>query len=376
MKTISLLERYGIATNPEARSIIKQTPILASIEENQPKYTLTQTLTPFPGQTVRVIGTSEFDPHTRKIHRISPKTFAIALESNQTGFPDPLQRAGWTLSHVLVHDYPQRIDYLQESVQVLQKKKLISATLLPHTQGLDKAKQLVKMKKKLFGENLQEFAALHKKLACLLAKNDSSFELDAIEQFFAALPTVANPFEWLSHAHQMAADLFIAQPQQALIHSILNDRFGKFGKKSENCFPNVSTSLEIIIKEAENQLQLQQEKANATTEQVKLYYVTQMGKVIGHASMPILLQYLSEDLMFPPPELKLFQQKLQALAYRHVLDFFEELSFSLDPGQVHSWMKKELLDDIALLEGGASGLEIPQELSKYFAFRHINLSIM
>jgi hypothetical protein len=382
MKTLSLLERYGIATNPEARSVIKQSPIYTIIEGDSSKCTLSQTLTLFPGQVIHVIGTSELDPKNRTIRRFSPETFSISLESNQTGFPHPLQRTGWTLTHSLLHDCPQRIDLLHYTAEVLEKKKSIISTLLPHTPLMEKAKSLLKIRKRVFENKIEEFIDLHKQLALTIARAAyrspfPSFEF--IDHFFMAALNHPKAFDWLSETNQMISEFFITKPHQTLIHSILNQSAAKFGSQdSVKRFLALKELFDTILIEAKKNIASLKAAAGSANEQVRLNYVEEVGKIFASSAQTIILQYLSEDLMFQPPKLQLFDQKVQAATYQHVLDFANELStpFEAEPEnefeKVYVFMKQKMQADILLFEKDHK-LEIPKELSHYFELRHLSL---
>jgi hypothetical protein len=385
MKTLSLLERYGIATNPEARAPIKQAPIHTLLEKtDHTTCMLTQTLTLFPGQTIHIRGESHFDPKTRKIHKISPETFSISIESDQTGYPHALQRAGWSLSHRLIHDCPQRLDLMRESAEIVAQKKKIIQTLQPQTNAIEKAKALIKLKKLLVQEHAAQFIELHRQLALALVQSalgssqrsshsSSQSDFQFIHVFYDNALKDRHPFEWIAQANAMVSEYFIVAPYQALLHAILHLDRSKFcGTKPENCFQEAFGWLEKIYDDAEKKVAALKLSSSMAEVQIKLNYIEGMGKVLGSAVQAIMLQYLSEDLMFKPPLLTPFTQKIQAAAYRHVQDFMTELSSSIfEP--TYLYLKNTLEEDIALFEN-RQPLAIPAELHEYFEQRYQNLN--
>lgn len=385
MKAIALLERYGIASNSEARATVKQSPIYTSIEEHSSVYTLRQTITLFPGQTITVVGSSSLDPKTHAINRLFPETFRLSLESTQTGCPHPLQRAGWTLASQLVPEFPQRIDLLKEAAPLFQGKSRAVAGLSPQGGMLKRAKELLSLKKRCFDQHAKELLELHKQLAFAVIK---AFNAEttiqnkaAIEQFYEHLSNLQHPFQYFAHTSQMIREYFTAEPYQMLVDAIIKGKSTDFGSPSaQTRYLATKTVWEQAFEAAKDKIRQQKIEAACPIEKARLDYISCMGEVFGHAAKAIILQYLSEDLVFKPPALTPFEQKVQAAAYHHLEDFLEELTpentshqtFSLN--ETYESMKRQIKQDIAFFDEEKQ-MALPQELADYFEKRHQSLAV-
>jgi hypothetical protein len=385
MKALSLLERYGIATNPEARAIVRQSPILTVIDGDDATCTLTQTLTLFPGQTVVVIGTSALDPKTQTIHQLFPDTFSVSLESTQTGYPHPSQRAGWTLAHQLLHDCPQRIDLLTKAAELLQTKKEVIQGLLPHGSLIGKAKKLFKYKALAFAEHQQEFLDLHRRLALAIFQSAPKHDVPhhaeiTASTYFDMLKNQLAPFNGLVDTYQCIREHAITKPHQVLLNAILMGKSNDIGNNDAMTrYHAAQAILDQALDNSLHEIELQAKGTVLPLERAKFEFIYSMGKVLGSAAETVMLQYLSEDLMYPPPALKRFEQKIQAAAYRHVEDFFDELAIPLEGDyaqnqkSVYHLLKNEMNWDLSLFQQDQD-LEIPEELALYFDRRYLSLS--
>lgn len=369
MKVLALLERYGIASNPEARIHVKQSPIHTSMEVDSSLCTLSQTFSLFPGQTIVVKGDSAFDSQHQTISRLFPETFSISLESTQTGFPHPSQRAGWTLGSQLLPESPQRIDLLTHAVTIFQERRQVIEELLPQGRLIDHAKRLLRLKRKAFEANCQEFLDLHKELyLAILGAGLEEVEISAarneVEEFFCQLQSHPVPFDYLLEINQQIRDRYISKPHHELLEAVLKGRTNDFGGRDpELRYRAVQKVFESALMQARSE--------------GKCGFMPCMGKVLGGAAKQIILQYLSEDLVYSPPVLTLFERMVQEAAYTQIKDFLEELSTSLGidkEQQVYLMMKDQLKRDIALFRDQVD-LIISDELSEYFSHRYESLKV-
>lgn len=375
MKAIALLERYGIASNSEARASVKHSPIYTLVEQDSCVCTLKQTLSLLPGQTITVMGTSELDPKTHAISRLFPETFCLSLESSQTGCPHPLQRAGWTLASQLIPEFPQRIDLLKETAPLFHGKSRAIVELSPQGGLLKRAKELLSLKKRCFNQHAKEFLELHKKLAFAIAKN-ADREISEIDLFFDHVATLNNPFEYLADTSQMIRENFMAEPYHILLDAIIKAKStGLCDHSPEIRYSTAKSLLDQAFISIENRISQQKLDTQSDDERIQLDYISCMGGILKQASKQIVLQYLSEDLVFPPPLLTAFERQLQATAYVHLRDFLNELSppsgtsnsYSLT--EVYENMRKQIEDDFAIFQEEKK-LSIPDELAEYFQGRY------
>ena len=389
MKVISLLERYNIASNHEARHIVKQTPIYTKMENDASRCTLSQMLTLFPGQTIVVKGASSLDPKTLTIQKLFPETFSISFESTQTGFPAPSQRYGWALANALIPEAPQRIDLLTEIADIFHLKKEIISGLLPDGHLVKKAKLLLQLKRHAFKNHPQKFLSLHAELSrsIVLAAPQEWRTVDSlatVDRFYDFLHSHQHAFECLSHCHELICAAYINSPHQTLLSAILKGKDSQFGSPDVKERLAAATSLlDHSIDNAKGSLQGPIERpGNPSSWKVQLDYMACMGKIIGMGSRTIILQYLSEDLIYTPPLLNPFERQLQSSAYHQVKDFSEELHLPIETlsreeqeALLEQMMRESIQKDIQTFAEDHED-SIPEKLSHYFKIRNESLGVI
>lgn len=385
MKALALLERYGIATNPEARSIVKNSPIFTTIENETSVCILEQQLVLFPGQTIVVMGSSELNLQTQTIHKLFPGTFYISLESTQTGFPHPSQRAGWAWANQLLPESPQRPDLLNVLANFFERKKQVMTALLPHGKLLNQAKNLLRLKKQVFENNKNELIELHREYALTLLQAASSPQnkediLSSITLFYDLLHADISPFDLLTDIHQKVRDQFIAKPHKALLD--------KVNTHSDKIFPQVNKGLDFetaknilnnALKDSHHEIQTYLNLETATEKDNIIWkYIDRLAILLGPSTNQIILQYLSEDLLYIPPILNGFERKIQASTYAQAEDFMSELHAGLSLNKqtnfqwIHQKIKDDISKDMSILKSDGN-LPIPNELEHYFQLRHQSL---
>lgn len=372
MKVIALLERYGIASNPEARNFVKTSPIHATIQDDASMCTLTQTLSLFPGQKIVVKGKSSLDPKTQTINTLFPDSFHLLLELTQTGFPHPIQRTGWSLASQLIPDFPQRIDLLDKTGVLFLRRNEVIANLLQQGHLLQQAKGLHILKRNIFEKHTSELIDLHKNLAAAFLKAASApqeIHLEA-EEFFRHLSLHPTPIKALSEIYHTIKENFIVKPHQLLLNAIIK------GKSTDLTNTNHEVRYQVaknLLEEALNQAKHELQTSNII--HVNSNYIKFLGEIYAKASKNIILQYLSEDLIFQPPTFSSFESKLQAAAYLHLNDFLDELLTEQTHTEesIYQRIKKQILSDIHLFQEETLP-DISKELSLYFQSRFNSLS--
>lgn len=373
MKVIALLERYGIASNPEARASVIQAPIMTAVEDDSTICTLTQTFSLFPGQTVIVKGASALDPKTLMINSLFPDSFSVSLESTQTGFPDPCQRHGWALAPHLLSEFPQRYDLLGIIGETFRLRKQLINDLLPKGCLVDSAKKMIKVKKQAFELCKSEILTLHRQLALSITKAASS-ELtmdhlkDTISNFYDLLLKSDNAYELLIDTHQQLSECYISKPYQKLLEAVVKGKDLEFGNQDSA----------IRYQAAHMRLNQYMHKSwqSIHLDTVRNRYMNALGQVLGQAAQKVILQHLSEDLVFIPPQLSSFEAKLQVAAYRQMSDFITELSTPLNNvAETACKMKEQLNSDIQLFESEEK-LEIATQFAVYYQGRYASLAAL
>lgn len=373
MKALALLERYGIASNAEARASVKNTPIVPIFATDPSKCTLEQTLTLFPGQTILVMGSSEWNHTTQSISRLFPETFSISLTSTQTGFPHPSQRAGWALANQLLPECPQRLDMLPNCKAFFETKKQVTFALLPNGKLVDKAKKLLKLKTEVFNTHKGVFIDMHKVFIKALIEASPSAQkdhfLDITMAFFNELECQHAPYNLISNVHQKIWDSYIAKPHQALFQAAFKEMSPHPGHTENN--HTTKQIFEEALRHSKNEIALLRIHAASSYEKRKLDYIECIGSIVGIAAEGIILQYLSEDLNFPPPTLSPFERMIQTMAYLQAEDFVQELFSDSVPNEraIYSQLSKQMMQDTLVLSNNVP-LNFSNELAEYYHQRH------
>lgn len=367
MKALALLERFGIATNPEARGVVKSTPITA-VSTGQATCTLVQTFHLFPGQTIVVKGNSELDSTSQAIKALVPETFSISISQDLdlTGFPAPLQRAGWTLGGALIPKFLQRKDLLKEVDKLIKEQQELTARLTPHGNLISYSKKILKAKQETFKKHQDELIGLHRKLMYALINAAERSDLKSvIDNYFNDLMKNANGFDQLTDAYCVIRNQFISSPQQNLIEAIIAGKSTNLG----------SNEAEVRLKAAKEFLTTEIERAksslepNATSE---LQFIKSIGELIGKGSASITLQYLSEDLVYSPPCLNKFEKKLQEISIIHLQDYLEDFRSQTTVKNTYTQVQAHLAADIDALE--SDKFMFSTLLENYFSKRYQSLT--
>ena len=369
MKALALLEHYNIASNVQARNHVKQTPILTLKEEGNSNYLLKQIFMLFPGQTITITGNAALNDNIGNSLQLFPETFSVSLESVQTGFPHPLQRTGWALGPSLIPECPQRINLLGNLSEFFQNKKFIVTALQPGGQWIESVKRLLKLKKQAFTLHQTELLTLHRTLAHTLSHNPQ--QKQCVDNFFDDLETKPQAFEQLAEIYQILRDNFLIKPYSRLLEIIFNEKGEDFSHYPPPMrYQMTKQLLNQALKEAYQEV-LDLKLAANPTELSKWEFIESLGYHLGTASKAVILQHLSEDLMFPPPSLNTFEKQLQVATYSQIADFFYELKLQTESiTDVYKLMKDELNADIALFQGiSNNGLIINETLEKYYRER-------
>ena len=142
-----------------------------------------------------------------------------------------------------------------------------------------------------------------------------------------------------------------------------SDESFKFVKATQILDQSLTESLHFFVE--------QEALSQVSNEKIKLKYIQLYGPILGSASKNIILQYLSEDLIFSPPILTSFESKIQTGAYTHLENFLSELD--LLPRDLFNHMQQHLIDDITLFNSGHPTI-ISEEIALYFKKRYMSLN--
>lgn len=359
MKANTLLRAHGICETSEALKLLQKAAIQTNFDPKAHTSTVSLTLNVFPGMTVQVVGS--FLRHDNRSNPITPiqNSFQLSLSAPNPGFPHPLQHTGWALPAVLVPIFPQRLHELPHFEALYQRKQNIVRDLLPGGNAFYRANQLLQQRKFAFQENAAELLQLHQELAYTLLK-----KRECVDRFFAFLRQQEDPIPLLGQTYQMINEVVILHPHLTLQEAwIVHQMRGLY--QPEMAYGAAQQLLfEAYVKGMESISSLDLDGSIRA-------FMVEMGELMHAGCQEIVLQYWSEILRCPPPELSAFAKQLQAAAFIQLKTLLEELEGKKLQISA-SMVKSQLSADIALFRSGVVDPNVAlivQELGGYYRNR-------
>jgi len=394
MKAISLMGKYDIASHAEARSLVYKTPIEVQFDPQSSKAQLLQCLSPFPGQTVKIIGHFQWDSQSKTYRPITnhqpdskeSNAFEWSIQSHQTGFPHPSQHIFWALSDCLIPGCLHFQEQLPVFTPLHNRKKERALALVSNGAILKKAKQLISLKRQVFEKNPGEWLEKHYELHESILKPAPAHIApenikEKLENFYAILENSAQAFEKLTETYQRMLHYFIVLPHDKLQMEWIERHSDDL--ISGDPVRSYQAALKLLEEQAAQSLQeLQNQRANKDEERIALDFMIGMGSVLRIPAQSIILQHFSEVIEFAPPMLNDFEQRIQAAVYKQLIDFEDDLETELSASQednfrlIEEKMQCQMESSIALFQvesfESVEALYPPvNELEDYFNSRWI-----
>lgn len=381
MKIISSMKNYSALFPSFSHMMhsIRETPIYSAVTTSESDsdickptiITLEQTLTPFPGETLILKLSFKRDPKALTPTTPLPDSFKLITESIQTGFPHPSQNNGWALSDPLIPPYPLRPECFDNLSKLLERKETIAHAFLNKTDLLKISRSLWHQKIDSSRAHKEEFLSLHMSLskAILSAaprKLVPQNSLKIINLFYTWLEKKSSPLSTLSTTHCKINTLYIDEPVMSFLDSWLNQTSKDLFKDEPR--KRYESAKKIILK----QISIANEKSSSMKEEkIVLDYIDLFGSIIGISCADLFLQYFSETLESPPPQLSEFQKRLQTAALVQQERFFIELD--LDTADFSfSQLKDSLIKDISIFRKESLPHPLCVELENYYTSRYVN----
>lgn len=371
MKANTLLKQHGFCfkTMSDAFTSVKAAPIHTAVNLQSQTSTLCLTLNVLPGTTIKVQGSFKRSAQTYS----APITdsFRLSVKSVHSGYPHPSQHNGWALAESFIPLYPYRLDLMPLFKPLYERKQQAALGLLPDGKLLDRAKKLIESKRVAFNAYRHILVPLHHQLSHTILSTgpvSSSQNCAAIDAFFSALGTHADPWERLTEAYDSLKEHFLvpmhAQLQQAWI---------------EHQQPDLHSSNPAIALEAAQSIITKASKVNYEGDPAFKGFVMSLGPALNAAANGITLQHWSEALRCAPPLLHDFELKVQSAAYAQLSRFLDEIESEEhfpDEGTLCAQMQAQLLEDIALFQAPFHKTDngytaIVHELEEYFGSRYL-----
>ncbi len=384
MKAITLIGKHALPTTtiPEALLLVRETPIEVFRDQSKPSlFSLSQTVFPFPGETICCTGS--FTQEHRE-NRFLPivGSFRLTSKAMQTGYPHPSQTS-WALADALILSHPLRPHKLP-LFQALSKKKIdLAHALLPKGAYNRRAKQLLARRREIYQREKKHFISRHQQVteAIIHASHSPSFSLNEkalIEDFYSSLYEHQYPFAVLTRVQEVIRESFIQQPFEKLSQEWLTFSGQKWMKGDPQ--QKAAYASQIFFEEREYAIRMLQNALYEEHEPKKkalIEYILFIGKRLGEASHPIVLQEMSEKMDFTPPLINDFGRKLLTVALQQVENFIEEME-TAEEIPLHSY--REMIEmqwerELALYTAPSfHRIEDPialltQEIEKYFRNR-------
>lgn len=397
MKAVTLLRSpdFPPSLRTASKTWLKESPVIATVSKafftgedaDASIVSLKQTISPFPGEVITVQGSFKRDAKSHVPSVPIPNSFHVSTKAFQTGFPHSLQHTGWALADELIPSTPLRLNDLPLFQELYHKKATLAKELLPTGSLNENAKSILKLKKRIFDENCQDFLSMHERLFNGIVRSaqdpqvTTQYAEPIIRQFYEKLKSHQKPFEHLSHVHHIINELFIKAPYQALQETWIEGKLPPTSPTDpkEYYFASLNLLEKEILKVIDDLKQNTEEPA-AQISSTELDYLLCIGTLIGSASKAIILQQFSETIGFPPPLLSNFEKKIQTCVFKHELAFTEEMS--LDPNApetketLERLTRKHLKEEYNLFKMDSSeyfhdlSVKISNELEIYYNARY------
>ena len=362
MKGIMLLKNHEI---PVKIMDLSNTPVKFTGALDKETVLLSQTLLPLPGEEIQLSG--EFIRKQGNLIRSLPQTFNLLRKSLQSGFPHPIQHAGWAFSDALIPSCPLRPEKMPLFEKLLQRKNAIAIALLPRGRLNLSAKRSLELKEEAFKASKDKFLKLHETLsfAFLDICPDSikpSHASDIIRTYFKKLNIAKNPLKQLSNDYSLFEKKCIFSTNKKLLEKLNFDKKMVEECKVEGYLP-LYAYLEDIYKESLQEIETE-------------LYPNLLGKIFEQSILFILIQEASEAFNFSPPLLNLQERIVQASAFKQLISFLDECEEPLETIEAaDSLLEKRLKSDIELFKPDFENTfphlnQIINELEEYSLFRH------
>lgn len=380
MKAITQFQKLGFRFD-EMKSF-KYSPISASSADSI--VSMFQTIVPFPGELVEMKGSFRRNIASGSHSIPIPDSFQLISKSIQTGFPHPCQHTGWALANQLIPAFPQNMDQLTYWQPLNKRKNDIAKDLLPNGKYLAKAKELLKLKKRCFEENLNEFLALQKTLSqAIVSCSQASSEKNKFDLFYSIVEKQSSPYDYLAETYQIINENLISRPYERLKKSWLERNNCLFNLDPDIRYKNALKILEDEFENILKEFEIQKDKAISSSEAAAFDYLICLGETLKQAIVLIILQEFSEIIGFVPPALNDFEQRVQASVYKQLKEFLDDLEkinleqFSEKNSYLlNEHLKEQLKSDIEIFtkesfeEIEDPSVRIVNELEVYYTSRY------
>jgi hypothetical protein len=346
MKVIALMEKHALLSNQEARRTMRSAIIQTKIELETLLCYVSCKVNPYPGQTIRVTATFEFDPQTSIYSFLQSKSVEFSFSSTQTAFPHSMQYTGWTQPD-LIPIYPYCLEKTPLFNSFYQNKQTISQQLLTNESLLVQAKQVLLFKRDVFDNHKKELLDLHMQLSFSIVAAASHHEpteetRELIKGFYARVKSLNNAFDYLSNTHQLILENFALIPCQKLQQACT---------KHQSMETHEDLFLEELNKSKKDFHSLERSSLS-DLDLITIQFICALGEILAPSWKKMIFQQFSEILGFSPSPFTLFDLKNLTAMLIQAESFMLELTSSqlLDSEMMQQRLKDSITKDIALYQ--------------------------
>lgn len=320
----------------EALKSLRNSPVEALLRSEH-LLSLKQTISPLPGEVIEFNG--DFS-RSKSMSIPIPESFKVAASAVQTGYPHPLQHGAIAFTKELLPSMLLR-PYLAPNVEkLLKKREEIAEKLLPNGALNAKAKELLRLRKKLFFEHRNELLpylrmyveAFFREANIPIPKLDPSF---STEHFFEEVSAL--------HAAIMETAIFL--PMKRLEQAWISGSI----KNGDDCKTIITSSVE----------------KSASDE-----YKSAFSNALSKAVVAIGELLYSEKVGFTPKPLDAFSKKVLSVAFQELSDFIHELEHvPASEKELYDWIVTLLKGKIAIFTERTCSDVLVDELEAYYSLR-------
>ncbi|CRX38958.1 hypothetical protein [Estrella lausannensis] len=364
MKAIMLLKQHNLSV----KMIEGASEEVAGEGPSEGIISFRQFISTLPGEEIELTG--QFKRLGGKVKRSIPliETFRLQAKSHQTGFPHPLQLAGFAFSDSLFPACPLRPEAIPDFYRIHKKMEEAAVALLPKGRLNEAAKENLCLKINAFNEGKDDYIELHLLLATAFRKirtDPSSYVNEAPGLFFSSVGRSKDPFSEIASAYERFNDLFIKEQKKRLyekhisLFSVADSRERK----------------EALTKAYREGFYKGIEKLNEeSSSSEKRAYILYLAALFEESILSLFLQELSEVAGFDPQLLSEGDRIIQAALFNQFDQFYQEINNPLKSKQEAAHcLENNLKEAIDLFERGINGTpplaKLIQEMETYYLSR-------
>lgn len=375
LKAARLLQKYSKHPLPSLHfNSVKSLPTHSTLSLSHKKLetivVLSKKIPSLPGERLKLTGAFRRDPQS-KLSTPLPESFQLLTQSQQTGFPHPLQYCGWIVPSACLPEDLLRPSESPQLSALFKRRQQVARGLMPGGSWVHHGRVCHEKRLRTLGRHKKELLAFHEALTHALFHSLGGTP-SSLLSFFSLLRSESQPLELLASTYQkislhygqkLATDLqsyWIALPQTA-----------PSPQHRETCQRVLATSSQNIRKRQKKRLK----QIACAREQIKERFIQCLGEALLPHLEECLLQIHSELMGFAPPFLSHPSQLLQSLAIKQLTFFCQMIENPdwqhLTPEAEWKEVEKLMKEDLHLITSFSS-CPLVEALESYYSHRFLS----